>query len=639
MSTEDHSLEQRPATNQALGIPLHRRTWSSFSQRITSLLTKEDTHLYIDTSFLMWLTKVGTPSRTELFAWFDQTVPKRVHVPIWAAHEYLKHHTAGTLVNDFAAQCGNIRTMARRTYAELRPYIDEPMGRRAYDPATLCTDIQNTLNQLYDLVDRAALWADEYQRRAAETIDFINSHTPQLSSVYADLETVGTYADSRFTGFVPPGFQDRWKTANPYGDLLLWREILSHAASVQAKGIILITNDFKNDWVMGGQEGSVDLEFRAFHGSSKPVPRPHPMLVFEARTHADVATLELINNFFLGAYLKGVSEPTTSAFIDVALAPTPTNRDGSGRPQLASSSDTEADPAPSSILDMPGDEALFSDPPNVYNTKAQLRRALLQSSQPLDHLSAQLLDGWLHLDFGKSPFERIDPTPLADVDHMRLTATARELHEGALSGTPGCAEALADITAALERLPPNTAAALYLGFLSSMYLHRPRNEPRFPPRSTTVKRLFELQSSDFAHHAVTVVSRHLRRAQERPLYVPTTDPQPVILHLDTTADCSPPDQLASLRLDTQEQGVAAFPVELLDPVRTVDSLHLGTLFGAGAVIDATSLIEQASEIYTFPTDTVRIVGPPDMTYRIPDALSFRDPREIRIQQEPSDATE
>ena len=323
----------KPSYESRLYIPPRPRTWVEFSARIRSLIADDATHIYVDTSFLMWLTKVGTPSRTQLFAWFAEAAPDRLHVPIWAAHEYLKHYTNRTVLTDFTTVRDEALSVTRGTYDRLRPFIDEPVGPRANDPATLRTDIRKALHTLDDLLQTAGLWTAQYQSHTTQVLDFINGHTPNFSSVYTDLGVVSTYAPSRLAGAVPPGFQDLWKNRDPlsksedstpppgsntYGDLILWKEILSHAESVGANGIILITNDFKNDWRMGCQpdENPKDEELQAIRKSWRPVPRPHPMLLFEARKDARVNCLELINSVYLGAYLKQVAETDVPAFIN-----------------------------------------------------------------------------------------------------------------------------------------------------------------------------------------------------------------------------------------------------------------------------------------------------------------------------------
>ena len=648
MTTEGAVPAQAPSRESTLHIPSSPRPWAEFSDRIQSLLADNDTHVYVDTSFLMWLTKIGTPSRAQLFAWLAENIADRLHVPIWAAHEYLKHYTKRTVLDDFNSIRKELQSFARRTYDRLRPFIDEPVGPRAYDPATFRTDIRNALNTLDGLLHIAGPWTTEYQRHTTEVLKFINGHTPNSSSVYTDLGTLSTYAHSRLTGAVPPGFNDLWKNRNPlsktddntpapgantYGDLLLWKEILSHAKSVGGAAIILVTNDFKNDWRMGRQtnEDPKDPELRAIRKSWKPVPRPHPMLLFEARNDAGVNSLELIDSVYLGAYLKRVAETAAPAFIDVAVTPDPNTPDDSSseEPSAPPTNDVPASPAPESTEDEP----LFSDPPSVHNSLANLRSALLQSRLPLNPRSKQLLDSWIGQDSENSPFWRIHADTLVDVDHTHLTAAARTLHDRALDQHAGSTEALADIAATIERLPPNTAAAIYFGLLSSMFLEQPHNEPRIPPKSSIAGQLLALRCTHFGRHAVTVLSRHLHRAAERPLYVPTSDTHPISITFDTDNDRTPPGLLASMRLHTQED-LPAFPVELLIPTKTQEGLHLASLFGTSTNVDAETLIAQAATIYTFPTDSIDIVvGSHTDSFVIPDALSFRDPRDIRLQEE------
>jgi len=612
------------------------------------LLADDSTHVYFDTSFLMWLTKIGTPSRAQLFAWLTETIPNRLHVPIWAAHEYLKHYTKRTVLHDFTTIRKEVRSFARRTYDRLRPFMDEPVGPRAYDSATFRTDIRKALNTLEERLQAAGNWTTEYERHTTEVLEFINDHTPKSSSVYTEIGTISSYAHFRLTSAVPPGFNDLWKSrtplsntdqtspppgANTYGDVLLWKEILNHAKSVAATGIILVTNDFKNDWRMGRQtdEDPSDPELRALRKSLKPVPRPHPMLVFEARSDACVNSLEVIDSVYLGAYLQQLEKATAPAFIDVALT-TDTNKADAPSPKEPPESTTKgASTSPSSELTE--EEPLFSDPPNVRNSLANLRSALLQSRQPLNPRSIQILSSWISQDSKDSPFWQIDAAALTDVDHTHLTAAARTLHDRALDPQAGSIEALADIVTNINRLPPNTAAAIYFGLLSSMFLQQPHNQPRIPPKSSVARQLLSLRRNHFARHAVTVLSRHLHRAEERPLYVPSSDPHPISITFDTDNDRIPPEQLASMRLDTGE-GLPAFPVELLTPTKTHPTLHLASLFSDANRVNGQALISHAAAIYAFPTDSIEITPSHTEGFAIPDALSFRDPREIRIQEEP-----
>ena len=118
-------------------------------------------------------------------------------------------------------------------------------------------------------------------------------------------------------------------------------------------------------------------------------------------------------------------------------------------------------------------------------------------------------------------------------DHNKLARLARELHDRVLQETPGYEEAVADLVSILDRLPPNTAASLYLGLLSSMYLVRKSNASRLPPSSPVAQLLFERQSADYALNGVHAIAKRLSDNEVAPLYLPSSDVPPVTIALDT----------------------------------------------------------------------------------------------------------
>ena len=60
------------ARTPILTIPDATEGSAAFKQRLAILINVPTTHIYIDTSFLMWMTKIGTSSRQELIGWFQQ---------------------------------------------------------------------------------------------------------------------------------------------------------------------------------------------------------------------------------------------------------------------------------------------------------------------------------------------------------------------------------------------------------------------------------------------------------------------------------------------------------------------------------------------------------------------------------------
>src|SRR5262249_51615234 len=68
---------------------------------------------------------------------------------------------------------------------------------------------------------------------------------PPLSD--AELSAAKADADRRFASKIPPGYMDRGKDRNPYGDYIVWLEILKQA-SARHSDVLFVTGDQKEDW-------------------------------------------------------------------------------------------------------------------------------------------------------------------------------------------------------------------------------------------------------------------------------------------------------------------------------------------------------------------------------------------------------
>ena len=616
-----------------LHIPTEPESWSSFYQRLGALLASLGTHTYIDASFLLWLTKVGSKSRNELFNWFERTLPNRVHVPIWAAHEYVKHHVKRTPSDDFRKTHRRISTMTRNAFTDLRPFLDDPLGNGAENPSAFRASMRDTLNRLAHLLDIAGHWPSQYDHHSSEVLSFINSATPRHTSLYSDFAAIAGHADVRLTSSIPPGFNDSHKESNQYGDLIFWNEILDHAREASASGVLVITNDVKNDWRLGGTTNTAksDPDLRRMRTDWDPIPRPHPMLLVEARLRTSIDTVELLDSVYLGMYLRHAADPDVAKFADVALVPDVSTKHSPDTEHTHIADDPTVDPTDPSTIDSPG-HVLFDDPPQVKATRPKLTRALRLSRQPLDKHSNQILSTWAAESASRtSPEQLLHSDPLNGMDHSALTALSRTLHDHALAGMPGYLDALTDALSIIQRSPNHTAASLCLGFLASMYLSRDLNESLLPPASPIAQQLFWLQTQEFASNPIFVISRHLREAEFRPIYIPASEATDVHLTLDTDPHGSSPSQLASLRFDPASP--TTHRVELLTPVQADPSFRITDLFGSHAQIKGSAVIKRACELYALPESQVADDPSIDTDYSYTETLGFKDPSRVRIPTE------
>ena len=629
-----------------LTIPREVEGSAAFKQRLAALISAESTHIYIDTSFLMWMTKIGSNSRRELIDWLQQNCTGRVHVPIWAAHEYLKNHVAGTIVKELTAKTKEVAGLVRHTYAYFRPFIDEPLGDGAEDPSTVRTETRAALTTLNRLATKGGQWTKLYPKHASEVIAFINDLTPEQTTVYEQLDNITQAGAGRFIGSVPPGYQDRRKNgsdtqskrpqheapadSNRYGDLVFWKELLVHAKHMKATALVVVTNDRKNDWHMGRSDVTDFVPTRRAPGNpSKPVPRPHPMLVMEAKLVAGVDQVELLDSAYLADVLWEVAEDDVRALADVALTPDSLELETESDKRGKMLEERIAEDTARASADAAEKGLLFSDPPQVSSSRGSLSRALRESKSAIDERSEKLLEKWRASVEAKLPLsETIDSKILDGFDHKKLVRLAREFHDRALQKTPGYEEAVTDLVLILDRLPPNTAASLYLGLLSSMYLVRESNASRLPPSSPVAQLLFARQSAAYALNGIYAVAKRLSDNDVAPLYRPKSDVPRVTITFDVEPDTSATDQLRSLKVGE---------VELLTAAQPDHALRLSALFDSDGRTDGEAIIRKACELFVIPLEQVERKDLLDQGYALTNTIGFKRPIDISIPKERPDA--
>ena len=200
--------------------------------------------------------------------------------------------------------------------------------------------------------------------------------------------------------------------------------------------------------------------------------------------------MELLDSPYLAVLLRVLSEKQVRGFVDVAIVPDdpPAGTRQQPVPELPGHN---ADAEPRGVTSSASKaRPLFPDGKDVRHTRATLMRALYNSRGPMSATGARILRELRKEVRARRPFEEvISGTDLRSLDHNGLATLARELHDRVLQGCPGYEDALTDMVTILNQLAPNTAASIYLGLLSSMYLSRSTNRARVPPSSPVAELL------------------------------------------------------------------------------------------------------------------------------------------------------
>lgn len=607
------------------------QSWEDFSGKTYASFADEASHIYIDTSFLMWLTKIGPKSFDQFSNWIEKTCLGRTHVPVWAAHEYANHYVAGTLTDELAKTAGELSAVAKSAYGKLRPFLDSELvaGKSA---ESLQAQLRATLSALEEAADHSRRWNEQYQPRTQKVMEFITAHALQNTPVFDLMHAFPALGVARFDGRIPPGFKDRGKKerladdgeatsgSNKYGDLVFWREILDHAKSVQAKHLILLSKDGKNDWLFGGGTQPLDAELREMGRTWKPLPVPHPMLGVEARNFAGVEGLSLIDSAYLGALFRKHAVADVEAFVDVAVVPDPatplSDKKAARKSAMAALPASQKSKAPSNVL--------FFDGPKVVSTPHALRIAMYQCRQEPtaeSRLGALLQKMKDLVAAGMEISVLFTEENFKDRSTIELVTFGRIIHALVLSGeSPEYTEAGADLVSMLERFPEKTAGALLLGILVAMYLSS-RTDCRLPPTSPLLAEIYRVTQLPFAKTACDVINVEIDKMEMQPLYRPAGSAKTI----DARFELDPSN------LDEDSLGSLYVAGEALIMNQQFHKFNLRRLSGGKDRLSGREILGLACGMFGIPIEAINSDNDADRIYYISESIGFKDPQSVFVE--------
>jgi hypothetical protein len=552
-----------------------------------------------------------------------------VHVPVWAAHEYYRHHSEGTIVSDLTKKLDLLENAASGLYAAIWPLLDEPLGSSATAQSQQA-QVRDSLREVRTVAELAREWIPRYRKHAQDVIDFVNAHPLRDSKVPSYFESLDAIASTRFTGRIPPGFKDRNKPelrnkeeggsesssgSNRWGDLVFWKEILDDARYRRVQTLVLLTRDAKNDWRAAGSLPLVNPQ-----DGGPGIAPTHPFLAFEAAVEAGVSEVLLVDQTKLAAVAKATAEETTKAFFFVAGAaalPAPktqTERREEERRREMSAREAER----KAIASAEGFR--FLDPPGIRLTEPTVRKALFSSraTQELPSAAAKLL---AEINRAQASCGALfDESTVKDLGELGLVSVARALSNLARQSGAFATE-LSDLLVNLRELPPKVAGAIYFGLIADAYVEPEKNETRPAPQSVVLQQLFRYQSEPWALVPVLALQSHLKRSAKTPLYLPDPTAPPLKISCHADAERDPPTFLRSFRcrgmdLITTAQG-------------NVELQLIHRLGGPHATPEV--LASHAAEIYGLPRAQMSIDADLSTAYQLDLYSGFRNQGDIWLE--------
>jgi hypothetical protein len=586
-------------------IPVDIPTIEEFTKQFQSAVSCTGCHFYIDTSILVWLTQIGKAARAQFKNWIYTVGEHRFHIPVWAAHEFLTHHVHDLIGQKLSGVAAGLRRTADETYSEISPFLGESVDERPSKELQLFA--RDTLLQLKRLAADVGRWKEKhYQQHFNEVVGLITAlglkHRPGILEFMADIDVLER---NRYTGRVPPGFKDRHKRSrrvgakeqasenemvgsNRYGDLMFWQELLEHAsADAGITSIVIISNDTKNDWQMGGgRTPNEDIEMRSLRRGWGPIPTAHPMLRYEANYRAGITLVMVIDCEYLALLLRKMQVPADD-FVDAAISSELPDerreqREAKKRKSRAATAGLRRASAISRLRE--SDAILAGDFPLTRASREK------KNSTAVDAVLTAMFDE----TSSKLVLDLLD-TLLSNSGTTDLVQLGRAVHLRAVEGKPFAVSRLTDLIAALPDLPENSATCLCFGILISIYFDQ-KNEVRLPPAALGLDELMRYRHEAFGRRSIEALKFRFRDEPKRSPFVVEIGKEKMAVSILTREAVS-----------TGSQHVTSFQIdgiELLTLAQSEEHLRLGALFEGNKPITVGDLVKVAASRFAIPVDAI-----------------------------------
>jgi hypothetical protein len=476
------------------------RDYNSFVTELADVLRNASTRIYLDTSVLLWLTRLGDAARDEVIRWCNAR-NDNLKVPVWAAHEFHKHALAGTVRANLGKMLGETRAAFdgfRRLAAER---ADESIclangfaGRVNYISELEATSIRfQNLSKIIEGDD------GRIQRNTQDVIEFINAHvlTTDIEPIIERLSLTGQF---RFDHLVPPGFQDK-KEFNRFGDVIIWEELIRDLGKIDEKNaisVVLVSRDKKTDWVTSAAlvktnrgDEKINRDF------DLDVPLSHPLLAHEFKVRTGGDKLYIAHPQFVASVLDYSSRSRGEAS-EVGAWLAASHR--ADHLSLLAVDTRMAISAPK----------LVAQPLAATTAKALMG---ISVSSELRSLSAALPGDNQLL---KAAVESV-------VDHTAAYKFGRLLSEGVAAGDVVIVgQTLALFELLIQVAGGDLANAAFLSFATAAYFDQ-YGDPRIVPIKTLAPPIFSLESDSRFASAVSALRALLEGADINLPHIPGTD--------------------------------------------------------------------------------------------------------------------
>lgn len=223
---------------------------TKYNEKICALIQDEECHLFIDTNIIYEIYKIDKNARNELIDWFLQ-IQTRLKIPNWVVHEY-NRHTYDHKVFDSKVQDPRA-AIAESGLNNFGKYIGQYVssakirGTAYTEKADLVKDFEKHAAVIKEILKNFKILDQNEKSNTNKVIYNLISKCKMDSDLVGIMLKAAQDGPIRLDSDMPPGYKDKGKEENKYGDLVVWYEILDYCKTTDVKKAIFITQENKND--------------------------------------------------------------------------------------------------------------------------------------------------------------------------------------------------------------------------------------------------------------------------------------------------------------------------------------------------------------------------------------------------------
>jgi hypothetical protein len=551
---------------------------ASLERGIAAALSSAQTHVFFDTSTLVWLYRLHEAARKEISDWATGGPQAgQVRIPRRVLHEFSRHRRNGSVLLPFRQQLSSLPRLLQQLDQWAHLITDDARASRHgfASRADYFAEIKKTTKDLESIL-KPIISENSIEDLDTELISLFNSIALD-TNIYENLSNLQREYEARTEVRMPPGFKDAKKGksnelelkqddaigahtpdtygTNRFGDFAIWHEILTYCSSLENKcgAVIILTHDQKPDWSYTPQK-IIDLDGRIKPNAKDQlrVTVAHPLLSHEARLRAEIPDLFIISvpqlAWVTNQHKTGLSMVALSRAVqaeveaDVSIAQEGATTGAVAEEQLTSTPSTKTDAKPEEPVETTGDQKsrlvadaaafLASAPEQATADRLFVRDP--SGSKGINQVITKLKSlNW----YTQNPAatEGMQALRAGEATQLQAFILGRNIYQSACgsAGTP--ISILENLLDALTLVQDELAIVFYAGALFEAYFDKD-GAIRAQPKSRQLTPLFALQDEDRFNPAIRWFRDRIKSFENFYLALPST--HPTIKHLKIDFDSS-----------------------------------------------------------------------------------------------------